>query len=122
MIFKGYSKVFSTINNKQYDLIGEFWDEMSFKYDLEDLRGLGFNWTETTIEYVIGLKNNKKFQNNNYEWKEMELPDGNWEITEGKTGDLEKIYNNIYKISSLKYEIEMFYKDGTCKIVYIRNK
>lgn len=122
MIFKGYSKVFSTINNKQYDLIGEFWDEMSFKYDLEDLRGLGFNWTETTIEYVIGLKNNKKFQNNNYEWKEIELPDGNWEITEGKTGDLEKIYNNIYKISSLKYEIEMFYKDGTCKIVYIRNK
>ena len=31
---------------------------MTEKYDIENLRGLGFNWTETTIEYVIGLKNN----------------------------------------------------------------
>ena len=58
MFFKGYSKVFSTLDNKQYDLIGEFQDEMTEKYDIENLRGLGFNWTETTIEYVIGLKNN----------------------------------------------------------------
>lgn len=122
MIFKGYSKVFSTTNNQQYSSIGDFWDEMTAIYDLEELRGLGFNWTETTIEYVIGLKNNEKFNVDNYEWKEIELPDENWEIAEGKTDELSKIYTDIYKISSLKYEIEMFYKNDTCKIMYIRNK
>ena len=122
MIFKGYSKVFTTTNNQQYSSIGDFWDEMTTIYDLEELRGLGFNWTETTIEYVIGLKNNEKFNVDNYEWKEIELPDENWEIAEGKTDELSKIYTDIYKISSLKYEIEMFYKNDTCKIMYIRNK
>ena len=102
MIFKGYSKVFSTTNNQQYSSIGDFWDEMTAIYDLEELRGLGFNWTETTIEYVIGLKNNEKFNVDNYEWKEIELPDENWEIAEGKTDELSKIYTDIYKISSLK--------------------
>ena len=29
---------------------------MSEKYGRENLRGLGYNWTDTTIEYVIGLK------------------------------------------------------------------
>lgn len=122
MIFKGYSKVFSTLNNKQYNLIGYFWDEMILKYDIENLRGLGFNWTETTIEYVIGLKSNEKFDNLNYEWKEIELPDENWEEIEGNTNELAQIYTDIYKISSLKYEIEMFYKNETCKIMYIREK
>ena len=55
-VFKGYSKIFSILNNKRYELIGDFWDKMLLKYDIEDLRGLGFNWTETSIEYVIGLK------------------------------------------------------------------
>jgi len=121
MIFKGYSKFFSTLGNVQYNTISDFWDEIMQKYNVENLRGLGFNWTDTTIEYIIGLKSNEKFENTNYEWKEIELPDDNWEIVEGITDNLEKIYNDIYRISSLKYEIEMFDKDGKCKIMYIRN-
>ena len=122
MIFKGHSKIFSTINNKQYESIGDFWDEMILKYDIENLRGLGFNWTKTTIEYIIGLKNNEKFDNVNSIWKEIELPDDRWEIVVGKTDNLEKIYEDIYRISDLKYEIEKFNNDGTCEIMYIRDK
>lgn len=122
MIFKGYSRVFSTLNNKQYMLIGEFWDELLLKHNMEDLRGLGFNWTDTTIEYVIGLKNNGKINNIMYEWKEINLPEDKWEIVEGKTDELDKIYKEIYRKSNLKYEIEMFNNDGSCKIMYIREE
>lgn len=55
MEFKGISRTFSTIDEEQYETIGEFWDEMSRIYARENLRGLGYNWAETFIEYVIGL-------------------------------------------------------------------
>lgn len=122
MIFKGYSKEFTTVDNKQYDLIGDFWDEMSLKHGMENLRGLGFNWTKTTIEYVIGLKENSKFKEANLTWKEIELPDDSWLTVEGNTEELSEIYNKIYSVSNLKYEIEMFNNDGTCKIMFIREK
>ena len=54
MIFEGISRVFSTVNEQQYETIGAFWDELSAQYGLENLRGLGYNWTPDTIEYVIG--------------------------------------------------------------------
>ena len=80
MIFKGYSRVFSTINNEQYNLIGEFWDEMSRIYARENLRGLGYNWTETSIEYVIGLiDGNMDGSNIN-----VILPDDGWECISGR--------------------------------------
>ena len=41
--------------------------------------------------------------------------------TFSKTENLPKIYEDIYKISNLKYEIEMFNNDGSCKIMYIRD-
>lgn len=55
MEFKGISRTFSTVGEKQYETIGEFWNEMSRIYGRENLRGLGYNWTDTSIEYVIGL-------------------------------------------------------------------
>ena len=56
MVFNGISKTFSTENNRQYETIGAFWDELSAIYGRENLRGLGYNWTSDTIEYVIGLR------------------------------------------------------------------
>lgn len=49
MIFNGISKTYSTLGNRQYTSIGHFWDKMSEKYGRENLRGLGYNWTDTTI-------------------------------------------------------------------------
>lgn len=116
MRFTGISRVFSTENEMQYETIGAFWDEMSGKYGLENLRGLGYNWTENSIEYVIGLKDGTVDRAN----CEVELPDGGWTTVCGKTAELGEIYNRIYEDGSLTYEIETFTGTGDCEIRYYR--
>lgn len=116
MIIKGIKKTFSTINNVQYDFIGKFWDEISCKYGIENLLGIGYNWTENTIDYIIGLKVGDIIGFNAI----LELPDNGWEIVVGKTDELDKIYDNIYKNGVLKFEIETFDEDGNCEIRFIR--
>ena len=116
MVFVGISRVFSTVGEQQYETIGAFWDEMSARYGLENLRGLGYNWTETTIEYVIGLKDGTI---DGADCK-VELPDGDWVSVSGKTSDLGKIYDEIYQDGALRYEIETFDNDGRCVIMYRR--
>ena len=80
MTFVGISKVFSTVNDEQYNTIGAFWDEMCLTYGLEDLRGLGYNWTPDSIEYVIGLKEGTIEGANCVE----ELPDECWTSVRGR--------------------------------------
>lgn len=116
MEFTGISRTFSTVGEQQYKTIGAFWDEMSAIYGMENLRGLGYNWTETTIEYVIGLKEGRIDGAD----CEVQLPDGGWVTVSGKTADLGKIYDEIYKDGALKFEIETFNDDGSCVIMYRR--
>ena len=116
MIFCGISKVFSTENNHQYESIGKFWEDQSKRYGISNLRGLGYHWTEKTIEYVIGLKQGI-IDNANCS---VEFPDDNWISVSGKTSDLERIYEKIYSDGSLIYEIEMFTENGECQIQYYR--
>ena len=123
MLFKGYSKRFSLKNNDQYNTIGEYWDYFSDKYGLENLRGLGLNWENGSMEYIIGLKDNS-FIECDIEgaiYKEVFLPCFGWLVEVGKTLELEEIYNKIYEVSTLIYEIETFNLDGSCKIEFIRN-
>ena len=117
MVFTGVSKVFSTENGAQYETIGAFWDGMSEKYGLENLRGLGYNWTDNSIEYLIGLKDGIIDQAD----CEVELPDDGWITVCGKTAELSRIYNRIYEDGSLTYEIETFTKAGHCEIRYYRS-
>ena len=123
MIFKGYSKRFSLLNNDQYNTIGKYWDYFSLKYGLENLRGLGLNWENGSMEYIIGLKDNSEIECDieGATYKEVFLPCFGWISEVGKTDDLEEIYNKIYEISTLVYEIETFNNDGSCKIEFIRN-
>ena len=116
MEFVGISRTLSTVGEQQYQTIGAFWDEMSAKYGLENLRGLGYNWTETTIEYVIGLKDGTISGAN----CTVQLPDTDWVTVSGKTADLGKIYDEIYRDGALKFEIETFGTDGSCEIMYRR--
>ena len=116
MEFTGISRTFSTVGEQQYQTIGAFWDEMSAKYGLENLRGLGYNWTSTTIEYVIGLKEGTIDGAD----CTVQLPDDSWEIVSGKTAELSRIYDEIYKDGALKYEIETFDENGGCRIIYKR--
>ena len=116
MIFEGISRVFSTVNEQQYETIGAFWDELSAQYGLENLRGLGYNWTPDTIEYVIGLKEGRISGTN----CEAALPDEGWILVKGRTDDLGRIYDEIYKDGALTYEIETFTEKGDCEILYYR--
>lgn len=116
MVFTGIGRVFSTENEAQYETIGAFWDALAAKYGRENLRGLGYNWTATTMEYVIGLKEGDIPGSD----CRVELPDAGWAVVTGKTDDLGTIYGEIYKDGSLKYEIETFTDDGSCEIWYLR--
>ncbi len=116
MEFKGISRTFSTVDEKQYETIGEFWNELSGIYGREKLRGLGWNWTETSIEYVIGLINGD-IDGSNFI---IVLPDAGWNCISGRTEELAEIYSSIYKDGPLKYEIEMFDDNGNCKIMFCR--
>lgn len=115
MKFVGIRKEFSTLNEEQYNTIGAFWDELSAIYGRENLMGLGCDWTENSIAYVMALKNGK-IPNANYE---IELPD-HWTTVKGRTEKLESIYAKIYEEGSLKFEIEEFDEEGNCQIRYCR--
>ena len=110
MEFKGISRTFSTVDGMQYETIGAFWDKLAKKYGRKNLRGLGYNWTNTSIEYAIGLIEGDLDEQNVC----ISLPDNGWEYVIGKTEKLGEIYKDIYKDGSLKYEIEMFDDDGNC--------
>lgn len=116
MEFKGISSIFSTIGEQQYHTIGAFWDELSERYGKENLRGLGYNWTSTSIEYVIGLTDGEIDG-----WNvSVTLPKDGWKRVQGRTEKLGEIYRDIYKDGPLKYEVEMFDDDGNCVIDYVR--
>ena len=116
MIFIGISKKFSLQNDDQYNSIGDFWDEMSILYGLENLQGLGYKWEDNFIYYAIGLKEGI-IEDYNFS---IELPDNDWSIVDGETENLKEIYIDIYKSGALKYEIETFTENGKCEIKYIR--
>lgn len=116
MIFRGIGRRFSLKNEAQYDSIGAFWDEMTEKYGIDQLRGLGYRWENGEIYYAIGhISGNIDGQN-----VEIELPDDGWTVACGRTDDLKAIYDEIYKHGSLLYEIESFREDGLCRIEYVR--
>ena len=117
MLFKGIGRTFSTKNDRQFETIGAFWDELSAKYGRINLQGLGYGWTEQSFEYVIGLIGRKIDGAN----RSVELPDTGWATVRGKTADLREIYETIYQEGRLRYEIERFTDSGDCEIMYYRS-
>lgn len=128
MKFCGISRVFSTENEIQYTDIGEYWDWFSSIYGRENIKGLGFNWGEHSIEYVLGtidrsLKFNMEELRKKYPdcvYKEVVLPDSEWKSYAGQTENLSEMYREIYKEGALKYEIESFFEDGSCSLEIYR--
>ena len=116
VVFEGIGRTFSTENEQQYETIGAFWDDLSAKYGLENLQGLGYGWTKHSIEYVIGLTTGRIDGAD----RRVELPDDGWISVKGRTDSLQQIYQEIYRDGSLKYEIERFTDGGDCEILYLR--
>lgn len=126
MIFRGFSRTFSTKNGEQFRTIGAYWDRMSALYGRDNLRGLGYGWTAESIVYVIGLKSNESFdidkKGGNLCWKEVPLPDTGWVEYTGRTDDLAALYDEIYRDGPLTYEIEECREDGSCTILITRDQ
>ena len=116
MKFIGITKDFDLKNEAQYETIGKFWDDMAEIYGLENLRGLGHRWQNGMISYAIGLKEGII---DGYNFT-IELPDDGWTRVLGRTDDLKEIYDEIYLDGALKYEIEAFWDNGNCEILYTR--
>ena len=116
MVFKGISRDFDLTDEQQYETIGQFWDEMALLYGLENLQGLGYAWEGNTISYAIGLKNGELEACN----LSISLPDDGWVTVNGQTDRLKEIYDEIYQDGRLRYEIELFFEDGSCRIHYLR--
>ena len=114
--FYGISGKFSTKNGEQYQTIGAFWDEMSAKYGRENLQGMGYLWVGDTMSYAIGLKDGRI---EDYD-VEIWLPEEGWKAVKGRTEELSRIYDRIYRDGSLTYEIETFTPDGDCEICFYR--
>ncbi len=120
MIFQGISRIFSTENDGQYEAIGAFWDALSERFGRENLLGLGFNWTGSTIEYIIGLKQGDIPADFEGERKRIELPDEGWLNFCGRTEKLSELYDEIYRNGALLYEIEEFDDSGNCRVSIYR--
>ena len=116
MLFKGIGRTFSTESDRQFETIGAFWDELAAKYGRANLQGLGYGWTEQSIEYVIGLIDGEIDEADSA----VELADTGWEMVRGQTANLGKIYEMIYQEGRLKYEIERFTDSGDCEMMYYR--
>lgn len=116
MLFEGIGRTFSTENDFQFETIGAFWDQMAEKYGRANLQGLGYGWTDRSMEYVIGLINGKIDEAN----RAVEVPATGWKMVRGRTADLGKIYEAIYQEGRLKFEIERFTDSGDCEIMYFR--
>ena len=117
MLFRGISRTFSTENDRQYETIGAFWDELAAKYGRVNLQGLGYGWKARSIEYVIGLIDEEI----DGEDRTVTLPDMGWVTVRGRTAELGKIYEKIYQEGRLEYEIERFTDSGDCEIMYCRS-
>ena len=97
MLFKGIGRTFSTENGRQFETIGAFWDGLAAKHGRANLQGLGYGWTERSIEYVIGLIDGEIDGAD----RAVDLPDTGWVTVRGRTEELEKIYEAVYRAEIL---------------------
>jgi len=124
-----FSLVFDCAHGEQYESIGNFWDFMRKTFTTCKLEGLGFNWKDDTLEYVIGsskdlqietvLKEKIFYVTKQYPKaliKSIDIPNNNWKKYSDRTERLGKLYADIYKDGVLDYEIETFFDDGTCSV------
>lgn len=130
MRFHGVLIRFDCTDNKQYDAIGRYWDFMAKLFPKDKLKGLGFNWSSNSFDYVIG-DNEGEFDYSlpivyqTYPASKkvvIELPDDGWITYIGKLENIKNIYDAIYRDGTLDYEIEEFDTFGNCKISIFRLK
>ena len=113
MIFHGIGRRFSTENDRQYEDIGRFWDDMAAVYGRENLLGVGWDWREDSLMYALG-RMDQLFEDGmpGMDAICLELPESGWQSWRGETDRLDELYGRIYMDGALTYEIERFSDDG----------
>jgi len=127
MIFTGVKIRFDCTNSQQYKNIGDFWKYMTDNYPKIALKGVGYNWSKNSFDYIIGDFVAPRFNMNKIrevfpdaDFFEVVLPDKGWKVYTGKRNELSKLYDEIYKDGTLDYEIEEFFPNGDCKVSICR--
>lgn len=128
MVFKGIEIRFSCRNSEQYQSIGQFWNFMREQNYGNAIKGLGYNWKDDSLCYVIGdYKQSIQFDINSIHLKyptaayvEIDLPDNGWQVYFCQLSNLGLLYEQIYKDGVLDYEIEEIDSDGNCQISILR--
>lgn len=126
---------FSTVGEKQFEAIGIVWDIFSNLYGIENIRGLGYGWTDNSITYCFGFKEElsddvylerletiNELVDKPFRFNKIELPDSDWKEFNGTVDTIPELYNEVYKAGNLDFEIETFDQDGAFKSVvhYVR--
>lgn len=126
LTFIGIGRKFSIIGEDQYNTIGRFWDLMSKFTNKDDLIGFGCNWTKTDMEYYIGfiydvdyadILNNLNSKMKNLKIAKFKLGTNDWNLYEGKTKNISKMYDFIWTDKVVTSELEFFTNDGNCYLL-----
>jgi hypothetical protein len=102
---------------------------MRYNFPKVDLKGVGCNWENDSLDYIIGdfieiTGLNMCDINIIYpmaRYAEIELPDDGWRIYHTTLDKLQSLYEEIYKDGALKYEVEEISQNGNCKISIFRD-
>ena len=122
-------KRWSVDNKEQYAKIAKFWDIVERYEKCDNLQGYGTEWSsDKGGDFLYGIIFKKgKVTKNVIDAVKKEFPDIKVSDTypvpkrydhtfEGKTKDIDPLYDKIWSKGPLAYELEEFTSNGTCKI------
>jgi hypothetical protein len=132
-MFNGVQITVSCENWEQVNTIGEFWECLhALPKTSDEWVGVGRNWIDNTFEYAIGMFDRdlderiveKLLGFPTAKRISFDLPKSGWHSAEGKTKDLQMLYECDLDCNNkrIKYEVERFSGDGNCRISVVYEK
>lgn len=119
MFVAGWMKRFPCGHGEQFELIGQFWDEMRRRLPDAELCGVGYGWENDTLCYLIGRLNaspERHAEVADAKYLTLALPEDGWETWKCGVDALGETYAAIYAVSRLDYEIEFIGPECTLMI------
>ena len=128
-------KRWSVDNKEQYAKIARFWKIVEEYVDCRYLQGYGTDWSnDNGGDFLYGIIfENGKLSQEVINAVRREIPDIKVdnsfsiparysEIFEGRSVDIDALYDKIWSVGPVAHELEEFSSDGNCKIRVIYKK
>ena len=128
-------KRWSVDNKEQYAKIARFWKIVEEYVDCSYLQGYGTDWSnDNGGDFLYGIIfEDGKLSQEVINAVRREIPDIKVdnsfsiparysEIFEGKSADIDALYDKIWSVGPVAHELEEFSSDGNCKIRIIYKK